>query len=171
MKDSADLYQKIILEHSENPRNHIILKKYTHFAVKNNPLCGDTCDVYVQLNENTLDMISCTAVGCILCKSSGSLMTEIVKGCTVEESQKIVDTLHSLLLEDAPPSGMDFHCPRMGRCRTRHGCRKCGHICHIKNKIGILLEVKKYPIRIPCVLLPWQALQLALSTSKNVAKI
>ena len=70
--DITDLYQEIILDHSKNPQNFGILDKYTCTAEGNNPLCGDSLTVYVNIENNVISDVSYRARGCAISVASAS---------------------------------------------------------------------------------------------------
>ena len=83
--DITDLYQEIILDHSKNPQNFGTLDKYTCTAEGNNPLCGDSLTVYVNVENNIISDVSYRARGCAISIASASIMSKTIKGKTLEE--------------------------------------------------------------------------------------
>ena len=89
--DLKQLYQDIILEHGKSPRNFGKCEKYTHQAKGHNPLCGDQVQVYLKLNnEKKVEDLTFEGSGCAISIASTSIMTESVKGKSVEGAKKIV---------------------------------------------------------------------------------
>ena len=88
MSDLRDLYQDVILEHSKTPRNFRELKSADHKAEGYNPLCGDRFTIYVTLEGDIVRDISFQGSGCAISKASASMMTQSVKGKTMEEAEK-----------------------------------------------------------------------------------
>ena len=89
--DLKELYQDIILEHGKSPRNFGKCEKYTHEAKGHNPLCGDQVQVYLKLNnEKKVEDLTFEGSGCAISIASTSIMTELVKGKSVETAKKIV---------------------------------------------------------------------------------
>ena len=89
--DLKELYQDIILEHGKNPRNFGKCEKFTHKAKGYNPLCGDQVQVYLKLNkEKKVEDLTFEGSGCAISIASTSIMTELVKGKSIEISKKIV---------------------------------------------------------------------------------
>ena len=74
-----DLYRDLINDHSKNPRNHGVHGGLLKKSI-NNPLCGDTIDIYLDIKENVIQDISFEGQACAICVASASLMTEEVKG-------------------------------------------------------------------------------------------
>ena len=89
--DLKQLYQDIILEHGKSPRNFGKCKKYTHEAKGHNPLCGDQVQVYLKLNSaKKVEDLTFEGSGCAISMASTSIMTELVKGKSIEISKKII---------------------------------------------------------------------------------
>ena len=89
--DLKQLYQDIILEHGKSPRNFGICNEYTHEAKGHNPLCGDQVEVYLKLNkENKVENLTFKGSGCAISIASTSIMTELVKGKSIEKAKKLV---------------------------------------------------------------------------------
>ena len=90
-----ELYQEVILDHNKSPRNYGVLDKYTCTSEGNNPLCGDRLTIYVSLNsDNVIENISFKARGCAISIASASIMSEVVKGKTVDEVRSLFDYFH-----------------------------------------------------------------------------
>ena len=89
--DLKELYRDIILEHGKSPRNFGKCEKHTHEAKGYNPLCGDQVQIYLKLNnEKKVENLSFEGSGCAISIASTSIMTELVKGKTVEVAKKII---------------------------------------------------------------------------------
>ena len=83
--DITDLYQEIILDHSKNPHNFGVLEQFTCTAEGNNPLCGDSLTVYIDVKDNIISDVSYRARGCAISVASASIMSSIIKGKTIED--------------------------------------------------------------------------------------
>lgn len=138
-----ELYQSLILEHSKNPRNFGVLDNcYCHEKGKN-ASCGDQLDIYVSLDENNIiSDIKFTGEGCAIFVSSASLMTQLLKGKSVEQSIKILSDFVTFIMEDDTILNEDYA------------------------PLHIFENVKNFPLRVKCALLPWRTLQYLLNQSK-----
>ena len=85
------LYESMILEHNKNPRNFKEMTDCTHQSHGHNPLCGDDYFVYIKVKDDRLEDISFQGQGCAISKSSGSLMTEFLKGKSLDECKAVKD--------------------------------------------------------------------------------
>ena len=84
MSDVRELYQEIILDHNRRPRNMHSMPDATGKAEGFNPLCGDKVTVYLKVEDGVVRDVSFQGSGCAISTASASLMTEGVKGKTVE---------------------------------------------------------------------------------------
>ena len=81
-----DLYRRVIMDHYKNPRNR---GKFDDDAVTvdlNNPTCGDVFPCSFKLKDGIVEEARFTGEGCSISMSSASMMTEAVKGKTMEEA-------------------------------------------------------------------------------------
>jgi nitrogen fixation protein NifU and related proteins len=80
------LYRELILDHYKNPRNHGLLEAADANAEGVNPLCGDEISVSVRLGENdVIEDVGFEGRGCAISQAATSMLTDLVKGKTVEE--------------------------------------------------------------------------------------
>ena len=140
MADLRDLYQELILEHSKAPRNYRALASADQQAEGFNPLCGDRFTVYLQMEGDSIRDISFQGSGCAISKSSASMMTQILKGKTREEAEKVFQRFHQLVTGQAPANGNQSD---MG-------------------KLAVFSGVSEFPSRVKCATLAWHTLQAAL---------
>lgn len=136
------LYEEMILEHNKKPRNFEKLEPCTHSSHGKNPLCGDDYFVFLNLDGDVIKEISFLGQGCAISKSSGSLMTEALKGKTVSEAVEMKDSFLDLVSKDVEPE--------------------------VKNSLGklkVFEGVKQFPVRVKCAALVWRALEDALENN------
>ena len=147
--DIKELYKDIILEHGKSPRNFGKCEKYTHEAKGHNPLCGDQVHVYLKLNnEKNVDNVTFEGTGCAISIASTSIMTELVKGKSLEAAKKIV---------------IDF----LNMIKNTQEI-KSNHLDEDqKIKIMSLSGVKQYPMRVKCATLAWHTLTSAIKGKKE----
>jgi nitrogen fixation NifU-like protein len=138
MSELDDLYQEVILDHNRKPRNFGQLPGANRTAKGDNPLCGDQLQVQLKVREGRIVGIAFEGHGCAISTASASLMTEAVKGKTVEEAEKLFHKVHELLTGGAPPDeGL--------------------------GKLQALTGVREYPMRVKCATLSWHTLHTALA--------
>ena len=137
--DITDLYQEVILDHSKNPQNFGILNQYTCTAEGNNPMCGDSLTVYVNIENNVISDVSYRARGCAISVASASIMSKIIKGKTIEEVDILFDKFHKLC------TGQDIGIENDDEIET----------------LQVLSGVSKFPTRVKCSTMSWHAIKEA----------
>jgi nitrogen fixation NifU-like protein len=149
MDDLRELYQATILDHNKKPRNFRVLEDATHEADGHNPLCGDQLTLYVRVGkEGRVDEVTFQGTGCAISKASASLMTQFVKGKTLEEVASDFERFRELV---TTPPGTEAKTEGLG-------------------KLAVFSGVREYPVRVKCATLAWHALQSALEGHGNTAK-
>jgi nitrogen fixation NifU-like protein len=143
MMDLRELYQDIILDHGRHPRNFRTIEHPTHFAQGHNPLCGDRVTVYLSLDGDRIADVAFQGRGCAISTAAASLMTEVLKGKTVEEARALFTQFHARvtggeIVELAKP------------------------LAEEAERLEPLTGVKAYPARVKCATLSWHALEAAL---------
>jgi len=143
-----ELYQDIIVEHGKSPRNFGKCKDHNHEAKGYNPLCGDQVQVYLKLNnEKNVDEVTFEGSGCAISIASTSIMTELVKGKSLEVAKKIVNEFLSMIKSGSKIKTKDLNEDQ-------------------KTKIMSLSGVQQYPMRVKCATLSWHTLVSALDGKK-----
>ncbi|HEX6972939.1 MAG TPA: SUF system NifU family Fe-S cluster assembly protein [Vicinamibacterales bacterium] len=138
MSDLSDLYQEVILDHNKRPRNFHELERPSHKAEGYNPLCGDRLNVFVKVEDNVITDVAFMGSGCAISKASASLMTDAVKGRTVDEARALFERFHRMVT--TPPD---------------KGVEDMG-------KLSVLAGVREFPVRVKCASLAWHTLKAAL---------
>ena len=147
MSDLSDLYQEVILDHNKRPRNYGPLADANREAKGHNPLCGDRLAVFLKVDGDRIVDIHFEGSGCAISKASASLMTEAVKGKTVDEAASIFERFQAMIT--APMVVVA-------------GDKSLG-------KLTVLGGVREFPVRIKCASLPWHTLKAALAASPETA--
>ena len=97
-----ELYQEIILDHGQEPRNFGTCENHNKSADGHNPLCGDKVHLSFYLDENDIiNDIKFSGEGCAISIASASLMTEKLKGMKLSEAQSIFNDFTKLVKGDA----------------------------------------------------------------------
>jgi nitrogen fixation protein NifU and related proteins len=100
-----DFYKENILDHYRHPRNTGTLEHPTHSHEDHNPLCGDKIRLDLHVNEaNVIDEVGFSGKGCAISQASASMLTEMIKGKSLDEAKKIGkdDILEALGIEIGP---------------------------------------------------------------------
>ena len=143
MIDLRELYQDIILDHGRHPRNFRKIDQPTHFAHGYNPLCGDRVTVYLSLDGNRIADAAFQGRGCAISTAAASLMTEVLKGKTVEEARPLFSQFHA-------------------RVTGGEAATLPEPLAEEAERLEPLTGVKAYPARVKCATLSWHALEAAL---------
>lgn len=80
-----DIYAENILDHYNNPRNFGAPKNFDVNKKETNPLCGDEINVYVSLENNQIKDIKFSGKGCAISQAAASIISEHIKGRTIDE--------------------------------------------------------------------------------------
>ena len=144
MSDLSELYQEVVLEHSAHPRNFGTLEGPCRTARGVNPLCGDKLNLSVRVEDGKVAEIRFVGDGCAISRASTSLMTEAVKGKSVEEAQALFARMHRLFTQGAAGAA-----PEEGALDAL-------------GKLRALSGVWEYPSRVKCASLAWHTLRAAL---------
>ena len=139
MSDLTELYQELVLDHNSRPRNFRKISDANYSAEGFNPLCGDRVTVYVQVENGTVKDVSFQGSGCAISRASASMMTEGVKGKTLEEARELFEKFHQQVAGDAAD---DEH----------------GDLGDLEAFAGI----REYPSRVKCAVLGWHTLRAAI---------
>lgn len=99
---NADIYHEMIIDYSRNPVNYGEIKDCDVTYHDSNPLCGDSIDIDMNVDDNTISDIKFHGKGCAICMACSSVLTEMAKGKTIDEVKKISkdDILGELGLEN-----------------------------------------------------------------------
>ena len=101
---SSDIYKDIILDYYRNPRNFGDLPNPDVRAKDSNPLCGDIIEMQLKINDGKIEEIRFKGKGCAISQASASMLTETVKGKTLDEvkSMSKTDVLNLLGIDPGP---------------------------------------------------------------------
>lgn len=84
------MYQENILDHYKNPRNFGKMENASVHHHEYNPLCGDEIDLYLVIDENRKVVnVKVYSRGCAISQASASMLTEEIKGKSLEELKKL----------------------------------------------------------------------------------
>ena len=82
------VYSDVAFDHGQNPRNMGILEESNAFGFMMED-CGDTIAIWLKIKGNKIEEISFSTDGCINALAVGSMTTELAKGKTISDAQKI----------------------------------------------------------------------------------
>jgi nitrogen fixation protein NifU and related proteins len=101
MASDDQFYREYILDHYKNPRNFGRLENPDISHEELNPLCGDVIGIDLKVTDGNIDDVRFHGRGCAISQASASLLTERIKGMSLEEAKKIgkEDVLDELGIE------------------------------------------------------------------------
>jgi nitrogen fixation protein NifU and related proteins len=137
--DLRELYQEVILDHNRRPRNFGSLAEANRTAEGHNPLCGDQVAVSLRVEGDVIRDVAFQGTGCAISTASASMMTEAVKGKTLEEARALFADFHHLV--------------------TGAGA---GSADADVGLLAVFGGVREYPMRVKCATLAWHTLKAAL---------
>jgi len=108
--DLQDLYQEVILDHNKRPHNFRAIEDGRK-AEGYNPLCGDRVTVYLRIEDGRVADASFQGSGCAISKASASLMTDSVKGKTLQEVEELFEKFQAMITR-TPDEPID----ELGKC-------------------------------------------------------
>ncbi|GGG24327.1 iron-sulfur cluster assembly scaffold protein NifU [Lysinibacillus alkalisoli] len=130
------LYRSVIMDHYKNPRNKGEIDEGAVTIDMNNPTCGDRIHLTLQVEDGIVKDAKFDGEGCSISMSSASMMTQIVKGKTVEEAEELADIFSKMMLgEEFDEDKYDL------------------------GDVEALQGVAKFPARIKCATLAWKAME------------
>ena len=138
MFDIKDLYQEIIVDHNRSPRNFGVITDANKTAEGFNPLCGDKLKLYIKMDGQNISNIAFDGTGCAISVASASLMTDAMKGKSIDEAETLFNDFHALITTENK-----FDSEHLG-------------------KLTVLAGVKDFPGRVKCASLCWHTLHSAI---------
>jgi nitrogen fixation NifU-like protein len=146
MMDLRDLYQEVILDHNRSPRNFRAIEGANRLAEGFNPLCGDKVTVYALVSDDGLITdLAFQGAGCAISTASASVMTETLKGRSLEDAEAIFTAFHDLVTGDHEHDHSDVDL----------------------GKLEVFAGVAEYPARVKCASLCWHTLRAALHRAQD----
>lgn len=144
MSNLHDLYQEILLEHNNKPRNFRTLPDANRQADGYNPLCGDQITLYLKVEDDVITDVAFQGQGCAISRASASMLTQSVKGETLAKAEEIFDGFHALITD--PKADVDYD---------------------LLGDLEMLSGVSAFPTRIKCAVLAWHTLNAAIEGKED----
>ena len=108
MSEVRTLYSEKVMDHFRNPRNIGEMENPDGIGYVGNPVCGDIMELYIKVKDNIITDAKFKTFGCGAAIATSSMVTELVKGKTIEEAQQISNRAVAEALGGLPPVKM--HC-------------------------------------------------------------
>lgn len=141
MEDLQRLYQTIVLDHGKKPRNVGRIDNPDREALANNRLCGDRFTLSLALDGDIISNAMIDGEGCAISTASASLMTELVKGKSLETAARLFKAFDAMMQDKAVEN---------------HGIEA------EMEQLEALGGVRDFPNRVKCATLAWHGLDAAL---------
>lgn len=138
----TSLYQQLILEHYKSPRNKGDLEDRTVEVHMNNPVCGDEIRLQLRVEGDTIQHAKFVGQGCSISQAAVSIMTTLLEGRSLDDAESLADRFTQVMHGDADAA----RDRSLGDLRALQG-------------------VSKFPVRVKCALLGFDALREALRQS------
>ena len=145
MSELEDLYQQVILDHNRNPRNFRQIEDADRSAEGYNPLCGDRLTIWLKIDGGIIKDVAFRGAGCAISKASASLMTDALKGRSVEEAGRIFETFHGMVTGKTVG---EFDPAELG-------------------KLAVFSGVREFPVRVKCASLAWHTMKAAVAPDSD----
>jgi nitrogen fixation NifU-like protein len=137
-----DLYRRVIMDHYKTPRNYGKFEDSEAITIElNNPTCGDKITLQLIIEEQQVQDVKFLGEGCSISLSSASMMTDAIKGKSLEEALQLAD--HFSALMKGENTSFDYE------------------------DIEALSGVNKFPARIKCATLAWNAMRKGIAQSNE----
>lgn len=137
MDNIEDVYNDLIMEHSMNSYNKKKLESCDFCEKGHNPNCGDEIELQIKLDGDKIADMAFTGHGCAISQSSTSIMIDVLKGKTIEEAKKIIETFINMIKREP---------------QTEEDLKKLDEAIAFKN-------IANMPARVKCALLAWHTLE------------
>jgi nitrogen fixation protein NifU and related proteins len=138
-----DLYRRVIMDHYQRPRNKGEIGAGAITVELHNPTCGDRISFQMFVKNDKIEEAKFLGEGCSISLASASMMTEAVKGLTVEQALELVNLFSKMM------QGEEIDLDQFPL-----------------EDIEALAGVTKFPARIKCATLAWKALQKGIDTHR-----
>jgi len=139
-----DLYRELILDHYSHPRNRGELPDPDIAVEGANPLCGDELAIHVKVDGDTIAEVRFVGRGCSISQASASMMTEQIKGKTLDEARRLAARFKAMMRGEPVPE------EELG-------------------DLAALQGVRKFPVRVKCATLSWVALEQGMDAYQGRA--
>jgi nitrogen fixation NifU-like protein len=137
-----ELYQEIIIDHGNTPRNFGECENFNKSADGHNPLCGDKVHLTLHLDDDDIIKdIKFTGVGCAISIASTSLMTQSLKNNSLDYAMRLFEDFSNLVT----------------------GSETSLKMLNEEDSLYALKGVSAFPMRVKCATLSWHAFKAAIN--------
>lgn len=144
---SMELYQEVLLQHSRRPRNFGPLEGATHRADGVNASCGDEVTVELAMGDGVVREVKFTGSACAICTASASILTMEVAGQSTADARLLAEDFRKFAVTGEPTPGLSA-----------------------RPRLEVMGSVHRFPQRVKCATLPWEALLAAMNSPAKDAQ-
>ncbi|MDI3328975.1 MAG: SUF system NifU family Fe-S cluster assembly protein [Alicyclobacillaceae bacterium] len=137
-----DLYRQVIMDHYQHPRNQGQIEDGAVSVHLHNPTCGDEITLQLAVEDGIVRDVRFKGIGCSISIASASMMSETIKGKSLEEALELAEEFHRMI------RGEPADTERLGDLEALQG-------------------VSKFPARVKCALLAWNAFERAVQEQRQ----
>jgi nitrogen fixation NifU-like protein len=106
------MYSDIVMEHFSNPKNAGVIEEADGVGEVGNPVCGDMMTFYIKVKDDVIEDVKFQTFGCVAAIAVSSIVSDMAKGKTLAEAQKITKKVVAEALGGLPQNKM--HCSNLG---------------------------------------------------------
>ncbi len=106
------MYSQKVMDHFSNPRNVGEILDADGVGMEGNPTCGDAMQIFIKVENDVIVDAKFKTFGCGAAIAVSSMVTEMVKGKTVDEAYQISKEAVANALDGLPPQKL--HCSNLG---------------------------------------------------------
>ncbi|MDP8206655.1 MAG: SUF system NifU family Fe-S cluster assembly protein [Candidatus Electryonea clarkiae] len=136
-----ELYRDIIMDHYRDPRGRKKIDDADAHSEGKNPTCGDEVEMDVRIKDDIVEEIGVHCAGCAISVASGSMLSEVVEGKSIEEVKTIAAAVKAKLTGGESSIDLDDF-----------------------GDLDVLKGVQQFPVRIKCALLSWVTLMNSIES-------
>ncbi|MFC1574438.1 Fe-S cluster assembly scaffold protein NifU [Candidatus Latescibacterota bacterium] len=112
------MYSEKVMEHFQNPQNVGEFENPDGLGKEGNPVCGDVMELGIKVKDGIIEEAKFRTFGCCAAIATSSMVTEMVKGKSLEEAEKISKQAVADALDGLPPAKM--HCSNLAADALHH---------------------------------------------------
>ncbi|MFW6022858.1 MAG: Fe-S cluster assembly scaffold protein NifU [Halanaerobiaceae bacterium] len=105
------MYTEKVMDHFNNPRNVGLIEDADAVGEVGNSVCGDIIRLYIKVEDNIIKDVKFKTFGCGAAIATSSMVTDLVKGKSLDEALKISNQTVAEALDGLPPAKM--HCSNL----------------------------------------------------------
>jgi nitrogen fixation NifU-like protein len=136
-----EIYTQLIMEHNKSSHNKRHLNNPNIAERGHNPSCGDDITLELKFNNNIIEDASFVGHGCAISQASTSIMIDLIKGISIEEALKLVETFIGMIKKEITDDNE----------------------LEILEDAVALKNISNMPARVKCAVLAWHTLKEAIA--------